>query len=86
MRVSPTAPAPTAAAATATRSVTLGDNLAKTGKVGGTWSRTAPTAAAVASGWAANMCPRSSRFGQLTLTSTAVSRATAGARAAAALA
>ena len=55
MRVKPAAPAPTAAAATDTRSVTLGESLANTGKVGASWSRTAPRAAAVASGWAANM-------------------------------
>ena len=75
------APAPSAAPATSTRSGVLGLSLAHSGRPA---ARQASTTSAVARAECANIRDRSSRFGQLALTSTAATSAPASASAAAA--
>jgi hypothetical protein len=78
-RVSASAPADRAAPATSSKSATLGLSLAHTGRPGPA-ATTAPTASEVADAERANMCRRSSTFGQLRLTSTATTWGGAPAR------
>ena len=81
-RVTASAPSASAAPAISARSATVGLSLAQRGTSGPSAATAASTSAVAVGEWA-NMWRRSSTFGQLTLTSMAVSPSTPASSAAA---